>query len=162
MVNHIRHGEGNEGARRMGYRLHARLGFRVSRLARLMQARHEAALAPEGLTRLGAAVLGGIGDEAVCTPSALAEYVGITRPALSRLLRGLEGRGLIHRAPGGDDGRQTQVALSPQGEAALRRVRLAGEALQAHFAAKLSPEALTQVTEALALLAAGEADPSDF
>ena len=54
------------------------------------------------------------------------------------------------------------MLLSPQGEAALRRVRLAGEALQAHFAAKLSPEALTHVTEALALLAAGEADPSDF
>ncbi|WP_127104887.1 MarR family winged helix-turn-helix transcriptional regulator [Pararhodobacter zhoushanensis] len=146
----------------MTYRLHTRLGFRVSRLARLMQARHEAALAEDGLTRLGAAVLGGVGDEGVSAPSELAAYVGITRPAMSRLLRGLETRGFISRAPGDGDGRQTCVLLTPKGEAALTRARAAGDALQAHFAAKLSPDALSALTAALALLAADEPDPTDF
>ncbi len=145
-----------------GYRLHGRLGFRVSRLARLMQARHEAAL-PPGLTRLGAAVLGGVGDEGVVTPSDLAAYVGITRPAMSRLLRGLEARGFIARAAaGGGDGRQTAVALTPRGAATLAEVRRAGDALQAHFAAKLTPEDLSVLTRALARLAEGEPDPTDF
>ncbi len=144
-----------------GYRLHQRLGFRVSRLARLMQARHEAAL-PPGLTRLGATVLAGVGDEGVVTPSDLAAYVGITRPAMSRLLRGLEARGLIERAASGGDGRQIEVALTVAGRAALAQTRAAADALQAHFAAKLSPEALAQLTTALARLAEGEPDPTDF
>lgn len=143
------------------YRLHRRLGFRVSRLARLMQARHEAAL-PRGLTRLGAAVLTGVGDEAVTTPSGLAAYVGITRPAMSRLLRGLEARGLIRRAPGGEDGRQTQVVLTAEGGAALAVVRRAADALQAHFAAKLTAGDLATLTDALARLAEGEPDPTGF
>lgn len=144
-----------------GYRLHGRLGFRVSRLARLMQARHEAVL-PAGLTRLGAAVLGGVGDEDVDTPSALAAYVGITRPAMSRLLRGLEARGFVARAAAGGDGRQTQVVLTPTGTAALAEVRRAADALQAHFAAKLTPGDLAVLTRALARLAEGEPDPTDF
>lgn len=149
-----------------GYRLHQRLGFRVSRLARIIQTRLEADLAADGLTRLGAAVLGGVGDEGVTTPSALAEYVGITRPALSRLLRGLEARGLIVRtAAGGDtggDGRQTDVALTARGVVALARVRVASDALQAHFAAKLSPEEMKLVTDALSRLAEGEPDLTAF
>ena len=144
-----------------GYRLHNRLGYRVSRLARLMQARHEAAL-PKGLTRLGATVLAGVGDEGVATPSDLAAYVGITRPAMSRLLKGLEAKGLIARAPGGTDGRQTAVALTAPGQAILAQVRAASDALQAHFAAKLSDDDLTCLTQALARLAEGEPDPTDF
>ena len=143
------------------YRLHHRLGFSVSRLARLMQVRHEAAL-PPGLTRLGAMVLGGVGTEGVATPSDLAAYVGITRPAMSRLLRGLEAKGFIARAPGDADGRQTWVALTDQGTTALAEVRRAADALQAHFAAKLSPEDLATFTAALARLAEGEPDPTDF
>lgn len=144
------------------YRLHQRLGFRVSRLARIVQARLEADLAADGLTRLGAAVLGGVGDEGVTTPSALADYVGITRPALSRLLRGLEARGMIARASASGDGRQTEVALTPEGAAVLARVRVASDAVQAHFAAKLSPEELIRVTDALRRLAEGEPDPTAF
>ena len=146
----------------MTYRLHNRLGYRVSRLARLMEARHEAALAGDGLTRLGASVLGGVGDEGVTTPSELAAYVGITRPAMSRLLRGLEARGFIARAATDGDGRQTRVALTPQGQAALTRVRAASDALQAHFAAKLRADELSFLTQTLARLAAGEPDPTDF
>ncbi len=144
-----------------GYRLHHRLGFRVSRLARLMQARHESAL-PPGLTRLGAAVLGGVGDEGIATPSDIAAYVGITRPAMSRLLSGLERKGLVARVPTGGDGRQIHVVLTESGTLALAEVRRAAESLQAHFAAKLTPAELAMLTAALARLAEGEPDPTDF
>ncbi|MCB1409127.1 MAG: winged helix-turn-helix transcriptional regulator, partial [Rhodobacteraceae bacterium] len=117
---------------------------------------------PKGLTRLGATVLAGLGDEGVTTPSDLAAYVGITRPAMSRLLKGLEGKGLIARAPAGSDGRQTEVALTDAGQGALAQVRVASDALQAHFAAKLSPDDLTHLTRTLARLAEGEPDPTDF
>lgn len=140
-----------------------RLGQRVSRLARIMQVQLEGDLAPPGLTRLGALVLSGIGDEGLCTPSDLADHAGITRPALSRLLRGLEHRGLITRSPGqAGDGRQTAVALTPEGTAALVRVRAAFDAVQDHFAAKLTPEVLVALAATLDTLAAGEPAPTAY
>ena len=145
-----------------GYRLHERLGFRVSRLARLLQVRHEAALSADGLTRLGAAALMGVGVEGVGTPSDLASYLGITRPAMSRLLRGLEGKGFVLRAPASGDGRQTAVVLTAAGQDVLLRVRAASDALQAHFAAKLTPDDLALLTDALSRLAEGEPDPTNF
>ncbi|MCB1394744.1 MAG: MarR family transcriptional regulator [Rhodobacter sp.] len=140
-----------------------RLGQRVSRLARIMQVRLEGDLAPLGLTRLGALVLSGIGDDGLIAPSELADHAGITRPALSRLLRGLEERGLITRTAGqAEDGRQTAVALTPEGAAALVRVRAAFDALQDHFTAKLTPEALAALSAMLDTLAAGEPAPTAY
>jgi DNA-binding MarR family transcriptional regulator len=140
-----------------------RIGGRISRIARIMQTRLEADLSPTGLTRLGALVLSAIGEDAITAPSALAAHIGITRPALSRLLRALEAKGLITRDVGqAGDGRQTAVRLTPSGQAALAQVRTAFDALQAHFAAKLSPEGLAQITAALDALAAGEPAPTAY
>lgn len=128
-----------------------------------MQLRLETDLAPTGLTRLGALVLSGIGDEGLATPSALATYAGITRPALSRLLRGLEDRGLIARAPVNEgDARRTTVELTAEGVAMLALVRAAFDALHTHFAAKLPADALRQVTDALDTLTEGEPAPTAY
>ena len=75
------------------FQLHQRLGYKVSRLSRIMQSRLERLIAEQGLTRLMWCVLTGIGDEGVSTPSELADYIGITRPATSRLLREMGGQG---------------------------------------------------------------------
>ncbi|WP_461468737.1 MarR family winged helix-turn-helix transcriptional regulator [Pararhodobacter sp.] len=132
-------------------------------MARILQIRLERDLSPLGVTRLGALVLTAIGEDGITAPSALAERVGVTRPALSRLLRGLETKGLIARTPGqAGDGRQKAVGLTPQGVAAMVEARAAFDALHAHFSAKLTPEALAHLTAALDALAAGEPAPSAY
>ena len=138
------------------YHLHTRLGFRVSRLAQIMQSRLETQLAPLGLTRLSWCVLTGVADEGITAPSDLAAYIGITRPTMSRLLRGLEARDYVMRKAGPGDGRAVQLALTPKGFAAHRAARACVDAEGAHFAAKLTPAQHAALMRAIALLDAGE------
>ena len=146
------------------YQLHQRLGYRASRLARIMQNRLEALLAEFGLTRLMWCVLTGVGEEGVRTPSELAEYVGVTRPAMSRLLRVLEDKEMLRRINGeARDGRAVRIELTPLGAEVTRRTRPAVDRLNTHFTAKLSPEHLAAVLSGLEILAAGEdAELTDF
>ena len=138
------------------YRLHDRLGYRVSRLARIMQTRLEAVLAEENLTRMSWLVLSGIGEDDVRSPSQLAEYIGITRPAASRLLRRMEGRGFVQRQNGEGDGRSVGLALTETGQAVLQRARPRVDAMTAHFAAKLDGATYAAMMDGLARLAEGE------
>jgi len=146
------------------YKLHQRLGYRASRLARIMQNRLEAEIAEHGLTRLMWCVMTGVGEEGVRTPSELAEYVGVTRPTISRLLRVLEEKGMLRRTNGElKDGRSVRLELTPQGEAVTRGTRSRVDALNTHFTAKLAPEHLAVVLSGLEILAAGEdQDLNDF
>jgi MarR family transcriptional regulator, transcriptional regulator for hemolysin len=139
-----------------GYALHGRLGYKVSRLARLMQGRLERGLAPLGLTRLMWCVLTGIGDESVDTPSELATYLGITRPATSRLLRELEGKGLLRRDGHEEDGRGRRLALTPHGHGVVEAARWAVADTRAHFATKLAQGELDAMLDMFDRLAAGE------
>ncbi|PQO23254.1 transcriptional regulator [Rhodobacteraceae bacterium WD3A24] len=139
------------------YELHKRLGYRVSRLSRILQNKLESLIAEHGLTRLMWCVLTGVGEEGVNTPSALADYIGVTRPAASRLLRSLEARGyLVRRNGNGPDGRAVRVELTEQGAAVTRATRARVDALNEHFRAKLAPEHFEAVMSGLALLAEGE------
>jgi len=146
------------------YRLHQRLGYRASRLARIMQNRLESQIAEHGLTRLMWCVLTGVGEEEVRTPSELADYVGVTRPAMSRLLRALEDKGLLRRINGeARDGRAVRIELTDLGAEVTRTARVAVDRLNAHFTAKLPPDQLAAVLDGLEILAAGEdADLTDF
>ena len=68
-------------------------------------------------------VLTGVGYDGVTNPSELADYIGITRPATSRLLRTMETRGLLERSYGGNDGRMIEVRLSARGAEVLALAR---------------------------------------
>lgn len=137
-------------------RLKDRLGYRISRAARILQVRLESELAPEGLTRLMWLVLSGIGDEDITTPSAMAEAIGITRPATSRLLARMEAMGLVARSEGPGDGRSVRLGLTRAGRAMLTRLRPKVEAVRTHFASKLSGAELAALTTALDRLTADE------
>jgi MarR family transcriptional regulator, transcriptional regulator for hemolysin len=138
------------------YELHKRLGYRVSRLSRIMQGRLERILGDHRITRLAWCALTGIGEEGVSTPSELAAYIGITRPATSRLLRDLEARGLVARTNGSADGRSVTVSLTEKGNAITREARVLVDEMNRHFKSKLEPEHLAQVLRGLEILSAGE------
>ena len=140
------------------YQLHSRLGYRISRLSQIMQSRLEARIGDLGLSRLMWCVLTGIADEGVTTPSALADFVGVTRPAISRLLRGLEAKGYVMRRPGQGDGRGVTLALTPTGRSAHAAARVHVDAQNDYFLAKLSKEQRKSLIEALTALSAGEAE----
>ncbi len=146
------------------YALHKRLGYRASRLARIMQSRLEGTICDYGLTRLMWCVLTGVGEEGVQNPSELADYVGVTRPAMSRLLRALEDKGYVRRRnAGGRDGRAVVIELTGHGAEVTHKLRKDVDRLNAHFTSKLPPEQLAAVLSGLAALAEGEGDElTDF
>lgn len=138
------------------YELHRRLGYRVSVLSRIMQSRLERMIAELGLTRLMWCVLTGVGEEGVITPSELADYIGITRPATSRLLRDMEARNMVARNGSDADGRGRTVALTPYGQQLLEAARPSVEDVNTHFTSKLEPDELVMLHASIERLVAGE------
>ena len=138
------------------YSLHSRLGYKVSRLARVMETRLEGMIAEFGVTRMMWCVLSGVGLENVKTPSALARYIGIARPTVSRVLSDMEKRGFIYRSGAKADGRAIEIELTDLGRNALNRCRPLVDDLNAHFMGKLEPRELEVLLSHLDSLAEGE------
>lgn len=138
------------------YSLHKRLGYKVSRLARLMEARLEARIGELGITRMMWCVLSGVGLEGVTTPSELAVYIGIARPTVSRLLRDMENKDLIRRVGAERDGRCVEIRMTDRGISTLQACRPLVDELNAHFGAKLNPNDLEAILKHLDTLAGGE------
>lgn len=120
-----------------GYTLHNRIGFKVTHLARIMESRLEEQLSRHGVTRLQWCVLRGVGLEGVSSPSQLADYICIARPAVSRLLKSMEEQGLVKRNGLDDDKRFTEVALTELGESKLAACHVLVRELNQHFSGKL-------------------------
>ncbi|MBC7253496.1 MAG: MarR family transcriptional regulator [Actinobacteria bacterium] len=55
-------------------------------------------------------------------PAQIANMLGISPPAVTSLLEGLEERGLLRRTPGIKDRRRVELALTPTGRRLVRRV----------------------------------------
>jgi DNA-binding MarR family transcriptional regulator len=141
----------------MSYRLHASLGYHLTRAARIQERRLEDGLRTLGLTRTTWCILLAVGNEGLAQPSEIAEFVGIDRTATSRALRAMEARGLIARAAGNGDGRTTEVRLTDQGRARLARGTPMAEANNAVMLARLAPAEAEELKRLLARLTAGEA-----
>lgn len=71
-----------------------------------------------------------IAERGALSTSALAQMLGIDPSTASRNLAGLERAGFISRKKGADDGRQTDVRLTPRGKRTADSV--ADEAAQAY------------------------------
>lgn len=138
------------------YTLHNRIGFKVTRLARLMEARLEEQIGEYGVTRLMWCVLRGVGMEGVTTPSALAGYICIARPAISRLLKNMEIKGLLVRHGTDGDGRYTQIRLTTDGEQKMKQCHVLVQELNAHFSAKLGPQVYADFMQTIDTLTEGE------
>ena len=138
------------------YRLHSRLGYRLSRMSRIMQTRLENALAPHGMNRLKWCVLSGVALEGLSSPSDLATHIGITRPATSRLLKVLEQERLIARALAEEDGRARAIRVTDLGHQKVAACRSLVDQNNLHFISKLGSADLAQLLLALDVLARDE------
>jgi DNA-binding MarR family transcriptional regulator/N-acetylglutamate synthase-like GNAT family acetyltransferase len=83
------------------------------------------------------------------TAAELAKELDLDPGYLSRLLKSLEQRGYVVRAPAEADGRQTMLALSEQGEAAFAQINARSRAQVARLLDPLGAADQTRLVEAL-------------
>lgn len=141
------------------YHLHASLGYRLTRAARISERRFEDLLAQHGLTRVFWCVLLAVGEEGLETPSDIADFVRVDRAVISRALGTMEARGLVERTATAGDGRRRIVCLTAAGSAALdASIPLASENAR-HFADRMTDQEQDMFLHLLERLVEGE-DPT--
>lgn len=90
-----------------------------------------------------------IAERGALSTSTLATLLGIDPSTASRNLSGLERAGLIARQKGSDDGRQTDVRLTPRGRRAAQTVGTGAQAACASLLDKVPRGERARVIEAL-------------
>lgn len=115
--------------------------------------------APQGpMSRTAAATLSVLDRSGPQRITALAELEAVTQPAMTGLVQRLEASGLVSRHADPEDGRATQIAITPAGTTELLARRLTHDDAISARLARLSPTdrellaaalpALTHLTEA--------------
>jgi DNA-binding MarR family transcriptional regulator len=94
-----------------------------------------------------------IAERGALSTSALATLLGIDPSTASRNLSGLERSGYISRQKGADDGRQTDVRLTPRGRRAAQSVGSGAASSFAELFDKLPRGERARVIDALEVLA---------
>jgi len=112
------------------------LRISVMRLARRLRAER----GDDGLSLTQMATLGTLDRHGPLTPRELAEHERVQPPSMTRILAGLEERGLISRTPHESDGRQHLVSLTRAATDLLREDRRRRDAWLARRLADLTPE----------------------
>lgn len=95
------------------------LGFVLVRTYHHVARRFHESLAPLGLTPMQFGVLVAISRDPDVSQAQIARQVLVTPQSLGEMLRGLEGRDLVHRADPPTRGRPARVALTERGTALL-------------------------------------------
>ncbi|WP_421704000.1 MarR family winged helix-turn-helix transcriptional regulator [Aliiroseovarius sp.] len=144
---------------RAPYRLHDAIGYQLTVTARLQERRFEAALKTLDLTRITWCVLLATGDEGLCQPSDIADFIGIDRTATSRALKQMEAAGLITRDNGTGDKRTTRVGLTDLGREKLDQATPMAVANRTRSEDSLTPDELTELRRLLAKLRQGDDTP---
>ncbi|WGI20979.1 MarR family transcriptional regulator [Amylibacter sp. IMCC11727] len=134
------------------YDLRTGLGYQLTIAARTNNADFEAALARLGITRQMWCVLVAVGEQNITAPSAIADYIGIIRPAASRTLKQMDQKGLLHRKNGQTDKRTTTVALTDQGRDVLDRSMPMALATRSAIDGALTANEQQQLSQLLAKL----------
>lgn len=134
-------------ARTSGEELPARLRLAITRTARRLRQEADAGLSPS-LT----AALATIERSGPVSPSRLAELERIQRPTATRLLARLEERGLVTREADAQDRRSSQVAITAEGRALLKKLRSRKNAYLARRLKRLEEDELRTLDRAADIL----------
>jgi len=116
--------------------LSSALRLSVMRLARRMRAES----ADESLTLTQLATLGTLERHGPMTLGELAAHERVQPPSMTRIVSGLENRGLVVRGPHRDDGRRVVVGISGEASARLAEDRRRRDAWLARRMRELTPE----------------------
>jgi DNA-binding MarR family transcriptional regulator len=84
--------------------------------------------------------------------SAVADFIGLSLPAMSRLVDGLVEKRLLSRKPCDEDRRHVRLSLTAKGEATLREARELAQAHVAEALAQLSVDQRETVASAMQIL----------
>jgi DNA-binding MarR family transcriptional regulator len=130
-------------------------GFWLHHAALTWRAELDARLRPLGLTPTQFMVLGSAGwlerNSVPPTQQEVAEHAGADRMMTSKIVRGLDERGLLTRQPDDNDARVLRVRLTPAGRELTRQAIDAATELDAQFFGK-DPEKLRATLHRIAHL----------
>ncbi|MGC0422375.1 MarR family winged helix-turn-helix transcriptional regulator [Embleya sp. AB8] len=114
---------------------------------RLRNQRADETLSPTQLSVLTVLVVRG-----AMTPGELARQEKVQPPSMTRVIAGLEERGLVRREPHADDRRQVVVSATEPAAAVVEENRRLGNAWLAEHLARLTPEETEALRAALPVL----------
>ncbi|MEP9353314.1 MarR family transcriptional regulator [Xanthobacter sp. KR7-65] len=120
--------------------LEAHLGYWLRYVSNQTSHAFAAKLAARGVTVAEWVVLRELYDCASLVPSALADRLGMTRGAISKLADRLEAKALAARGADRDDRRFQTLALTPAGRALVPELARLADANDTEFFGHLAPE----------------------
>jgi DNA-binding MarR family transcriptional regulator len=126
-------------------RLYARPGFLLRRAHQISAAIFEDECRELGLTPAQYGVLTVLKNHPGLGQSTLARALGFDKVTVLRVLRGLEARGLVERAPAPDNRRNMSVALTRQGAGVLEQAQRPADRAYKRLLAPLDREQQTQL-----------------
>ncbi|MFI5446490.1 MarR family winged helix-turn-helix transcriptional regulator [Polaromonas sp. UC242_47] len=135
--------------------LYARPGFLLRRAHQISAAVFEDECRNVGLTPAQFGVLSVLRASPGLDQSSLARALGFDKVTVLRVLRGLETRGLIARAPAPASRRNLSISLSAEGLSLLKQAQEPAERAYHRLMAPLNKEQQTQFVDLLQLLTAG-------
>jgi DNA-binding MarR family transcriptional regulator len=141
--------------------IHQSIGYWTGLLARSMEAEFSRRLAPHGLTRMSYAVLGAMAFDNRTTPSDIAEFLGVDRAAVTRLLDKLESQNLISRSNRTDDRRSISINATPQGRELALEMQVHSLAVNAQFSGALDPGEQDKFIEMVRVMLANSDTPPE-
>ncbi|CAN5587943.1 hypothetical protein BH11PSE7_BH11PSE7_15100 [soil metagenome] len=136
-------------------RLYARPGFLLRRAHQISAAVFEDECRSVGLTPAQFGVLTVLRANPGLDQSSLARALGFDKVTVLRVLRGLEGRGLVERSPSPLSRRNLSIALSPAGQDLLELAQKPAEVAYRRLMGPLTAQQQTQLLDLLQILATG-------
>lgn len=135
--------------------LYLRPGFLLRRAHQLSVGLFEDGCRELGLTPPQYGVLTIVAHAGGCDQATVARALGFDRVTTLRIVRGLQTRGLVERAPSAVDGRRLQLTLTAEGAATLARGRELAATVTERLMAPLTGQEREQFQGLLRKLCAG-------
>lgn len=141
------------------YDLQRSLGYRMTYVARLSERRFEGMIADHDLTRLAWCVLCAVEYEGLSRPSDIADFIGVDRAAISRIIGQMEAKALITRRLASGDARARAIEITALGRKRLAGGTAAAEDNAAHLRSRLSAEEYAALDAIMTKLMKGDDSP---